>query len=381
MIDPPLDHWFWLIPAFLLGSCIGSFLNVVIYRVPLGMSVNEPKRSFCPTCRKAIPMSLNLPLISWLWLRGKCAECKSPISFRYFAVELLTAVLFAAIWWCFPPQVAPLLWVVVALFISISFIDADHMIIPTGMTWAGTAIGLIACMLWPSLPALGSGEQANWLDGLIRGGIGFGVGFFGLWVVVVVGKMAFGRRQLEYDGVVEWSLVEPDNDVDPLRFVIDGEANDWWDMFNRPGDRLIIEAGEIRVDGEPVKGGTLTIREKSIELPGGEVRQIEQLKSLEGKASSVVIPREAMGFGDVHLMGMIGACLGWTAVVYSLFAASLLAIVSAISGRIGFGRPLPFGPFLCMGALIWAFGGWKLWVWYMDWLGPLWSQTPTLVQP
>ncbi|HSP44346.1 MAG TPA: prepilin peptidase, partial [Luteolibacter sp.] len=62
-IHPPLDHWAWWIPAFLIGACIGSFLNVVIYRVPLGMSVNEPKRSFCPHCRDAIPMWLNLPLV------------------------------------------------------------------------------------------------------------------------------------------------------------------------------------------------------------------------------------------------------------------------------------------------------------------------------
>ena len=71
---PPFDHWLWLIPAFLIGACIGSFLNVVIYRVPLGMSVNEPKRSFCPKCKNPIPMRLNFPLVSWLWLRGKCKE-------------------------------------------------------------------------------------------------------------------------------------------------------------------------------------------------------------------------------------------------------------------------------------------------------------------
>ena len=79
LIYPPLDHWIWLIPAFLIGSCIGSFLNVVIYRVPLGMSVNDPKRSFCPKCKKAIPMWLNLPMVSWLWLRGKWSHGRAPI--------------------------------------------------------------------------------------------------------------------------------------------------------------------------------------------------------------------------------------------------------------------------------------------------------------
>ena len=74
-IFPSLAHPIWFVPAFLIGACIGSFLNVVIYRVPLGLSVNEPKRSFCPKCKAAIPMSLNIPLLSWLWLRGKCSNC------------------------------------------------------------------------------------------------------------------------------------------------------------------------------------------------------------------------------------------------------------------------------------------------------------------
>ena len=63
MLYPPLDHWLWLVPAVLLGACIGSFLNVVIYRLPLGLSVNDPKRSFCPQCKKPIPLWLNLPLV------------------------------------------------------------------------------------------------------------------------------------------------------------------------------------------------------------------------------------------------------------------------------------------------------------------------------
>ena len=102
---PPFDHWLWYIPAIFIGACIGSFLNVVIYRVPLGLSVNEPKRSFCPHCKKPIPLGRNIPLVSWLMLRGKCADCGAPIAFRYFAVELLTALMFAAVWFVFPPIV------------------------------------------------------------------------------------------------------------------------------------------------------------------------------------------------------------------------------------------------------------------------------------
>ena len=88
--------------------------------------------------------------------------------------------------------------------------------------------------------------------------------------------------------------------------------------------------------------------------------------------ASVVIPREAMGIGDIHLLGMVGAFFGWTGVFFSLFAASIYAIVAALIGRIGFGRQLPFGPFLALGCLTWALGGWQIWRWYLDLLGPLW---------
>jgi leader peptidase (prepilin peptidase)/N-methyltransferase len=96
------------------------------------------------------------------------------------------------------------------------------------------------------------------------------------------------------------------------------------------------------------------------------------MKSLDGTATLAVIPREAMGMGDIHLLGMIGAFFGWAGVFFSLFAGSVFAIIAALIGRIGFGKQLPFGPFLAMGSLAWAFGGWKLWAWYFDFLGPLW---------
>ncbi|MFT3991150.1 MAG: prepilin peptidase [Luteolibacter sp.] len=372
MIDPPFTHWIWLIPAFLIGACIGSFLNVVIYRVPLGMSVNEPKRSFCPVCKNNIPMWLNLPLISWLWLRGKCAECGTSISFRYFGVELLTALLFTAVWWFFPaPQVAVFLWGLMAILVSVTFIDTEHLIIPTNMTWAGSALGLIACAIHPALPALGGEVPATAWGGVKLGGLGWLVGFIGLWIVVQLGKLAFGKRELKFPEEKAWFLKEPTNDQDPMLFVIDDEEIAWWDIFSRKTDRLLVEAGEIRVDGVSAGKGSLVIREEEIQLPDGSVRRLEDMKSLDGTATSAVIPREAMGMGDVHLLGMIGAFCGWSGVFFSLFSASIFAIVAAILGRVGFGRQLPFGPFLSMGCVAWLFGGWKIWEWYLHSLQPL----------
>ena len=383
-VFPPLDHWLWYIPAIFIGACIGSFLNVVIYRVPLGLSVNEPKRSFCPHCKKPIPLRRNIPLVSWLMLRGKCADCGAPIAFRYFAVELLTALMFAAVWFVFPPIVVLPLWVMMALVISITFIDAEHLIIPTGLTWAGSVAGLIGCALWPQLPVM-AGFAGGWKSGLIQSGIGWAVGFFGLWIVVELGKMAFGKKAMKFDKPVEWMIKEPVGDQDPMLFVIDGEEIPWWDIFSRKTDRLIVEAADIRVNGESVMTAagspgnglgqdapaTLIIRELEIELPDGTVKRLEDVKSVDGTAISVVIPREAMGMGDVHLLGMIGAFFGWTGVLFSLFAASIFAIIAAVIGRIGFGRQLPFGPFLVMGMVAWMFGGWKLWQWYISLLGPM----------
>ncbi len=368
----PFDHWAWWVPIFLLGACIGSFLNVVIHRVPRGLSVNEPKRSFCPACKSAIPMHRNIPLLSWLLLRGKCADCGGPIAVRYFFVELLTAVLFIAVWLLFPPQAAGFLFVMMALLVAITFIDAEHLIIPVPLTWAGSILGVAACAFWPPLAMLGStAATPTWLDGITASAIGWASGFFGLWLVVELGKIAFGKKTASFESPTEWSVREGDGKNEPMCFIIDGEAISWWDLFNRKSDRLLVDCTVIRVDGQPVGVGMLEIREASITLPDGTEVQFEDLASLDGLAKSVVIPREAMGMGDIHLLGMIGAYFGWSGVFFSLFAASLFAIAAAIIGRIGFGRQLPFGPFLAMGCCTWAFGGWKLWAWYAQFLSPL----------
>jgi leader peptidase (prepilin peptidase)/N-methyltransferase len=114
--------------AFILGAAIGSFLNVCIYRLPRDLSVNQPRRSFLSVLPETIPWQQNLPLLSWLLLRGKCANCGSRIAFRYFAVELLTALLFLAVWLAFPWPIAFVYWIFVSLLVVATFIDFEHLL-------------------------------------------------------------------------------------------------------------------------------------------------------------------------------------------------------------------------------------------------------------
>ena len=117
------------------------------------------------------------------------------------------------------------------------------------------------------------------------------------------------------------------------------------------------------LDGERTKATRVVISRETVEIAGEEYK-IEKMKSLSGKATKVVIPREAMGDGDPPLLGLIGAFVGWQGVAFSLFAACIFAILWAIPTRVGFGKQLPFGPFLALGGAVWIFGGWMLWEWY-----------------
>jgi len=113
----------------------------------------------------------------------------------------------------------------------------------------------------------------------------------------------------------------------------------------------------------------VVVLDDRIVLDDSEVRMIREIQSVEGRAERVVIPREVMGGGDPPLLGMIGAFLGWQAVLFSLFSAGVYTLLAAFLGRVGFGRPLPFGPFLALGGLSWVFGGWKLWEMYLAYAG------------
>ena len=161
MNDPANIFWAWAAFAFVFGTLIGSFLNVVIYRVPAGLSVVKPA-SRCPACETPIRWYDNIPIVSWLVLRGKCRACKSEIPWRYAGVEALTGVLSAAVFYqqfggmlratALPAEevllgsflIYLLHFAFVALLVAIAFVDLDHYLIPHEFTVPGIALGLAA---------------------------------------------------------------------------------------------------------------------------------------------------------------------------------------------------------------------------------------------
>jgi leader peptidase (prepilin peptidase)/N-methyltransferase len=245
--------------AFLLGAVIGSFLNVCILRIPGGESVVSPP-SRCPKCKAPISFYDNIPLISYLLLRGRCRACGERISPRYFVVELLTALLAVALFDRFGFGFTFLVSLVfVGALIVISFIDLDVRIVPDIISLPGIILGLLLSL----------------------------VGYF----------------------------------------VVQGEST----LIPSPLSSLV---------GMLAGGGFLL----------ATAWLYEKITGVEG-----------MGGGDIKLLAMIGAFLGWPSIPLTLFFASLVGSVVGIAFMVatGAGRrlALPFAPFLCSGAVVYLFFG------------------------
>src|SRR6185369_4550769 len=202
MFDPEVwakvPFHFWSVVLFVFGCITGSFLNVCIYRMPIGKSVVSPP-SHCPHCGYSIPWYLNVPLVTWLWLRGKCANFRAPISVRYFLVELLTGLLFLACWLQFGTRSDPLpsipLGLIYCVFVAglvvATFIDFEHFIIPDEITIGGMVVGFFCSMLLPGL------HGANSLAGGLRQSLlGILVGAGLIYAILRLGKLMFGRQKL-----------------------------------------------------------------------------------------------------------------------------------------------------------------------------------------
>ena len=172
---------------FALGLVIGSFLNVCIYRLPQGLSIHSPRRSFCPECRTTIRFYDNIPVLSYLFLRGRCRHCDTAISRVYPLVELTTGLLFVFSLYRFGPTPALLhSCLFISLLIPIAWIDARWYIIPNAIILVGLITGAAVALLI-ALPAHNPGYLIDHLIGAIAGGTSIAL-------IAVVGKFLFRRQ-------------------------------------------------------------------------------------------------------------------------------------------------------------------------------------------
>lgn len=247
--------------VFVIGACIGSFLNVVIYRMPAGKSVVRP-RSQCK-CGKFIAWYDNIPILSWFILRGKCRDCGEKFSFRYPAIELGTALLFLGLWNVgdFP---VGLVWIVFAgMMIPAAFIDLDTMEIPDSFSIGGFIVGILFSALVPALHGINPTGTF-----VVDGVLGVREGLVGAFVG---------------SGLILWVA-------------------------------LVAEA---------------------------------------------ILKKEAMGFGDVKLMGAIGAFCGWQGAIFAFFGGAVIGCLLLLvcwplmrSNKEEEGNRIPFGPALAMGGVL-----------------------------
>ncbi|MGB0743762.1 MAG: prepilin peptidase, partial [Opitutales bacterium] len=197
--------WFFAGVSFIFGAIVGSFLNVCIYRIPAERSVIFPG-STCG-CGKAIPFYHNIPIFSWLILRGKAACCGERFSVRYPAIELLTACLFLWAWLVHRPEVAIVGMLYIAFLICSTFIDLDHMIIPDRFSIGGMVIGVLLSIAVPAL----HGYDGVWLAASVKAvvtsvtGALIGAGLV-YWIAVlgeiVFRKPAMGEGDVKFVGFI-----------------------------------------------------------------------------------------------------------------------------------------------------------------------------------
>lgn len=341
---------FWSVACFALGCAVGSFLNVCIYRMPREESIVSPP-SHCPACGSRIPWHLNVPVLSWLWLRGRCAACGSSISARYLGVELLTGTLFLGAWLSAGRQ-SPWLVLVYAVFLAglvvATFIDFDHFIIPDEITLGGAGAGFVFSFLVPALHA-----AASPVTSLQRCFLGAGLGWGLMYGILRLGKVLFGRERLRLEPGTrvhfgEASLHLPDREVP------------YDEILYRDRDAIVFHAARLELTDRGYQDVRVRLSREALEI-ADETFDPETVPFLEAVTDELTLPREAMGLGDVKFMLAIGAFLGWAGVLFTLVASATVGatvgIVAVLLRRREWSSRIPYGPYLAAAAAIWVFAG------------------------
>jgi len=383
-----VPDWIWFVFIFAFGCCIGSFLNVVIYRLPRDKSLVSPP-SACPACGKHIRFYDNIPLISWLFLGRKCRYCKASISPRYFIIELLTGLVFLGLfilyfqvdlrdgirsfvgggWFIYLLHI-----IILAAFIGASAIDLEYWVIPLSICWLVTAVGFIGSAVGVYIidPALIRAYSLLPSASANTGALAVGAmaGLVISWVLLVSGLV---KRSYESEISEDEKGIEQKNSKEEIAIPNNEEKSaepDW--TSNGVNHRLeacreiifllpiivcsmallwiVREVTPVRAWWEnfsqhPVVAGLLG------SLWGyfvgcGVVWGIRIFGTLG-------FGKEAMGLGDVHLMGAAGAVIGPLYVVVAFFVAPFFGLAWA-----GFQmffkkiRQIPYGPFLSLGIFV-----------------------------
>ena len=185
-----MPHWFIVLFAFLFGAAVGSFVNVCIYRLPRRLSIVQPP-SHCPHCGTVLTIVDLVPILSYIWLSGKCRHCKTPISPRYFIVELLIALLFVAAVYRYPFGLEVVLVAAsLAALIVITFVDWEFFLVPDEAVWALGILGFVRYMF--SEPNAYGAILS--LSGAVLGGAI-------VWVVGFFGKVIFRKEAMGFGDV------------------------------------------------------------------------------------------------------------------------------------------------------------------------------------
>lgn len=381
-------HWVWLTFITIIGANVGSFLNVVVYRLPEGISLVTPP-SRCPHCEHQLSMwrMENVPILGWLWLRGKCRKCKAPISIQYPLVELLTAVLFGGSYvlfymvdgWRLPVgslgfelvQTYPLfiVWLVmIACLVAATLIDAKLYIIPLSITWVIALAGLVilpagAFFGLPEMGPVGAAftDQPFLPEPLVPmvGPTGAMVAWGGaVGLVIAIVLLRLGVLPDSFEGEDGDDALDENGELPPLKHPRRVALKELMFVGFPLLGMLVghfVAVRDLIPQHEAADHGWYFVLAACVlgYLVGGGV--IWACRIL----GTLAFGKEAMGLGDVHLLGAIGVVLGWhEAVFLSIFIAPILAILVtaalaiAASLKNGVARVIPYGPYLAAGALV-----------------------------
>jgi leader peptidase (prepilin peptidase)/N-methyltransferase len=348
-----MSEWIWIIFFIAMGAAVGSFLNVCIWRMPRkGLSVNCPRRSHCPSCGTAIAWYDNLPLVSWWTLGGRCRACDLPISMRYFVIEVLTAMVFGVLAYKYlgggDARWGELLAVAAlsTVLIVASFIDIDLRILPDEITLGGMMVMPLIAVL---VPELHTRPADPWVWSLMTA--------VDPHLQAVAARLPQGP-----DGSTMTIVLVSVAAVVGAATGLFGFQFYWRFAHPRHPNRLRDGALAAVLFAVVFAGLSLVILQPGLWLTPRSMGLVSSLLGMAtgsglvlgvGIVGKMVFRKEAMGFGDVKLMGLLGGYAGWMGVLAGFALACLLGSAVGIWRLVVYkNRYLWFGPFLSLGCLI-----------------------------